>query len=706
MTGFDVNTNVGPGRVPYAGGDGDATKIQQTPPPSNVPITDSLIGADLEILNIAIAINGNTIPPLPSIDNLPPALSALLNLVNLLGDTLPFSFSDNFSDVASDGSQALNNAADASGSALPPGAQKQLTMMTYMLAIKDAIGQLKEELATISQSSIIDDKTRILALLGGLKEASNLTSLMTLRDELTNLQDSSEPGSQSVYLGLHPEIMLQLKQQGIMPPLNPQSSYSGMARQEAADKQPPYDTPVYAALAQSLPPGWEEISKTDLQGLINQVNTAISQAKDGIGIAGALYQNLVDSSSIMLGVTPHISNDPQLANMISLRNQLDQYQQAGNGVTSFNLGEHPDLMLQMQQYNIQIPPGDGGANAGSVPLTPPPGGVLLLTPAQLQGVIGQLDSAIAQRSAQQPPMTLGDSLASTPSILNPVVLDSIANVLEVFNPCGALIDGMIQSQISSMVENGDISFAQGVIFSTLLNNLMTTQVLASILNYRNLATMSDEDGLTYNTNLVLSSVKDRMTTFINNSVADSILNSVYGNDVPLSDIEGNTLSNVLTGFALGLNMASALNFQGDAPTLTDLIQMYAGASDLASFVPIALLLLQGDQGTAGTLPDTAAADTGDTATAGLDTSQGVQGSLGGLDNNTLNAINPNLIAAAVLGKQMDEIADLTAMIKFLQKVLLDLVSEGGTDLAAAVADLAKVMGKQQDGGQNLSMVAI
>lgn len=128
-----------------------------------------------------------------------------------------------------------------------------------------------------------------------------LADQLILQMQLQSLKAGAKDGQ--VKLVDHPEIMLQLKQQGIIPS-SINSELAGTAKELADQHTPPYDNPVYAQMAQELPPGWEDLSLNDLNKSIQQLNDQMlsqaQQASTQLPPSGGVYNFIEINNQLMM----------------------------------------------------------------------------------------------------------------------------------------------------------------------------------------------------------------------------------------------------------------------------------------------------------------------------------------------------------------------------------------------------------------------
>lgn len=128
-----------------------------------------------------------------------------------------------------------------------------------------------------------------------------LADQLILQMQLQSLKAEAKDGR--VKLVDHPEIMLQLKQQGIIPS-SKNSELRGTAQELADHQTPPYDNPIYAQMAKELPPGWEDLSLEDLNKSVQQLNDQMldqaQKAAAQLPPSGGVYNFIEINNQLMM----------------------------------------------------------------------------------------------------------------------------------------------------------------------------------------------------------------------------------------------------------------------------------------------------------------------------------------------------------------------------------------------------------------------
>lgn len=105
--------------------------------------------------------------------------------------------------------------------------------------------------------------------------------LLNLRNQLTFLKSNSiellSTGHRLV-LGHHPHLMMQLLNLGITPPMVGGGLNDGIAKRQAELKEGPYNNPLYAAMAQAISSGWEELSEEEVDQIIAQIDAKLNNS--------------------------------------------------------------------------------------------------------------------------------------------------------------------------------------------------------------------------------------------------------------------------------------------------------------------------------------------------------------------------------------------------------------------------------------------
>lgn len=83
----------------------------------------------------------------------------------------------------------------------------------------------------------------------------------------------------TVILALRPDIVLKLEKYGVLPPCKSGGAYFGCAKKWTKEKKAPYDDPKYQAMAERLPEGWEELTKEEMNQLLDKLKKAVEEKR-------------------------------------------------------------------------------------------------------------------------------------------------------------------------------------------------------------------------------------------------------------------------------------------------------------------------------------------------------------------------------------------------------------------------------------------
>ncbi|MGA8164350.1 MAG: hypothetical protein WB791_04905 [Waddliaceae bacterium] len=85
--------------------------------------------------------------------------------------------------------------------------------------------------------------------------------------------------AKTVILAKRPDVVLKLEKYGLLPPCKTGGRFEGCAKEWAKKKHPPYDQPVYQAMAERLPTGWEELTIEEVDRLLERLSKTINMKK-------------------------------------------------------------------------------------------------------------------------------------------------------------------------------------------------------------------------------------------------------------------------------------------------------------------------------------------------------------------------------------------------------------------------------------------
>lgn len=199
-----------------------------------------------------------------------------------------------------------------------------VSMTKYLAALTMVVQEVKNMEMALRGGMEGKSRNLVLAMaaLAELQEpaTSNKQLLLSQLEGLKGMGKNISTGYR-IILGEHPDIMLQLQQAGITPPLNGGGPYDGMAKQLAEAGSIPYDNPVYAEMAKSLPGGWEELSVSELDQVIKQVE----QMPDASPVRSSRLIKAVANQSILLTtmVLRPLIIKQNIFQLVTLRTELE-----------------------------------------------------------------------------------------------------------------------------------------------------------------------------------------------------------------------------------------------------------------------------------------------------------------------------------------------------------------------------------------------
>lgn len=210
-----------------------------------------------------------------------------------------------------------------------------------------------------------------LAAIAELKGPDNVDKQLLI----TELQGLKEQGKNistgyRIILGERPDIMLRLKEAGFIPPLAGGGPYDGMAQKMAAAGTPPYDNPVYAEMANSIPGGWEELSASEVDQVISQLQESMTDPPNVR--SSHLFATLTTQTLLFTTIVlkPLIIKTT-IVQMMVLQNELASLKSGKNNVLLL-----PRLQLQLSAYGLIGP------------------GTRVLTQSMISQVVKQMDRSI------------------------------------------------------------------------------------------------------------------------------------------------------------------------------------------------------------------------------------------------------------------------------------------------------------------------
>ncbi len=389
------------------------------------------------------------------------------------------------------------------------------SLISFLTILGKTLTEVKQLQRKIAEQEVTD--TRALAKALETLSGTFGSDMMQKVDLLNHLEDLRKNGGQNIatgrryILGEHPELMLQLAKYGIIPPTAGGGPFDGMAQAAAANQQPPYDNPVYKAMADALPSGWEELSGSELDRVINQLKFSIIQAmhpeiSSHNGLAGFLFRSAFESTLGLFGVR-QFNSEIKLMQMMLLRQQLQEFKDQGPEHISMGeryiLGKKPDLMMDMANLGI-FPPSRGGgpydgmaksyAAAGKAPYDTPfnaamanalPSGWEELSLEELDHTIQNLDKQIEKQADRIASHALFGqaSISWTPFMFNPSWgFGGLIRASDIFSPF-ALTFGAFNPAINRMLENLSLVDDEVLTHEVIVNDLLAKVILNQSLAF-------------------------------------------------------------------------------------------------------------------------------------------------------------------------------------------------------------------------------
>ncbi|CUI15785.1 conserved hypothetical protein [Candidatus Protochlamydia naegleriophila] len=389
------------------------------------------------------------------------------------------------------------------------------SLITFLTILGKTLTEVKQLQRKIAEQEATD--TRALAKALETLSGTFGNDIMQKVDLLNNLEDLRKNGAQNIstgrryILGEHPELMLQLAKYGIVPPAAGGGPFDGMARAAAANNQPPYDNPVYKAMAAAIPSGWEELSGSELDKVINQLKFSVIKdlhpdLSARTGLAGFLFRSSFESALGLFGVR-QFNSEIKLMQMMLLRQQLQEFKNQGPEHIStgerYILGKNPGLMMDMANLGIFPPsrgggPYDGMAKSyvaeGKAPYDNTlnaamanslPSGWEELSTEELDRTIQKLDRQIERQANRITNSALFGhaSIPWSPLIFNPSwAFGGLIRPSDIFSPF-ALTFGAFNPTINRMLANLSLADEGDLNHNTIVNDLLAKVILNQSLAF-------------------------------------------------------------------------------------------------------------------------------------------------------------------------------------------------------------------------------
>lgn len=449
-----------------------------------------------------------------------------------------------------------------------------------------------------AEKGIPSDKFfNLLVRLSGSGLRKNLEKLVLIKE----LQDIKQNGMQSIstgerfILGERPDLALKLVRMGVMPPTIGGGPYDGMAKKSAAAGDPPYDKPVYAALAEALPVGWEELSASEIDQMLVQLENSLSMppAIASYGLFVTLAETSLDAAATIF--KPLLNKEPELLSMMMLRDELKDLKKNGreqiDAEARIILGKQPELMLQLVALDIMPPTAEGGTYNGmakeaanSTPSTPPydnplyaamanalPSGWEEVSVEGLDSVIEQLDQMIDEKMS-----TIVLSKALTPLLNNiinaPSTSEDIANFITL---------DTIKNFFNPLLPGSEVESDKPLTEKRVARQLLESVAIIQSLNFLLAEPSSD----------LVQTGRKTTEQWLTQQIAEKLVGDLFGFS-ETTPVERNLMAQTLVSYAL---VTTLMNAQSSPSAVTNALNNLAQDETLGVYADVASSLLNPDQ---------------------------------------------------------------------------------------------------------------
>lgn len=145
----------------------------------------------------------------------------------------------------------------------------------------------------------------------------------------------------TIVLARRPDLALKLEKYGLLPKGKKGSIYEGAAKKWAKAKTAPYDIPLYQAMAERLPTGWEELTEKEMGELQERLKAVIAiKKREKLDIRNTGAETMLKSLSQLTFLAMEIVSTLLIENGIGPLPEKDEKEKRAAQEFSFELLLH------------------------------------------------------------------------------------------------------------------------------------------------------------------------------------------------------------------------------------------------------------------------------------------------------------------------------------------------------------------------------
>lgn len=250
-----------------------------------------------------------------------------------------------------------------------------ISLVEFMKILNKAMRELRKVQKNIEQEESLrrEAMKQSLGMFAELQGIDTLSKYLLIRElELLKVTERERLAKgDRVILGKRPDLMLKLVNYGVLPSVVTEGAqddykgrYYGYAKRAADGHTMPYDNPAHAALAETLPSGWEELPIHDFDRIINQLKASLTPLPASMGSSLLSTVTLHSLAAADQVYDPYTMGRPGLMQMLVLRLQLDDLKKNAGKDGKIFLGQHPELVAAIWGAGILPPIQRGGPHDG------------------------------------------------------------------------------------------------------------------------------------------------------------------------------------------------------------------------------------------------------------------------------------------------------------------------------------------------------
>lgn len=353
-------------------------------------------------------------------------------------------------------------------------------------------------------------------------------------------------------LGNYPQVAIALQKLGIAIPSNPNNVFSGLAERMSKENKPPYNTAEYKNFANSMPAGWEVVSKTDIENILKKVADVVkTQAGSAYGVLAKPLQNLFGTSLFALPLPPPSS---ELYKLIDMKPQLKQMLsdlKAGHG--SLPEFKYTKLIQECVEYGILPPQYQFGMGIWSF-------GSEKVDIQQCENAVNNLQNKINSLGGENYAKTGVFPGSDRGGVVGSGMVASSALVGNFTSQLSSTLDQLFSTELSDSFKNSQLTPTQQQNVQQLASTSIMTALLGDVVH---------EQPVESDQQQIVENLKNSIAAQVNSGAAQNIVNTVFGQSGSgggLSGFQDSIMKSITQSFMINIGVSTTVTSSGSAST--------------------------------------------------------------------------------------------------------------------------------------------